>query len=72
MRALSYGPTGLVFAMVLIGCGEPTSGTVFTPTEPEAVVEPEIEEPVEEAMPETEEETVVESPDILGDLLDDD
>ena len=30
------------------------------------------DEPVEEAMPETEEETVVEVPDILGDLLDED
>ncbi|MEC8052265.1 MAG: lipase family protein [Myxococcota bacterium] len=60
MRALSYGPTGLVFAMVLIGCGEPTSGTVFTPTEPEAVVEPEIEEPVEEVAEEDIVEDVVE------------
>ena len=30
------------------------------------------EEPVEETMPETEEEPVVEAPDILGDLLDED
>ena len=34
--------------MVLIGCGEPSTGTVFTPTEPEPVIEPEIEEPIEE------------------------
>ena len=38
-------------------------------TEPEQEI---VEEPVEEAIPETEEEPVVETPDILGDLLDED
>ena len=60
MRTLLYGSVGLVFALLLSGCGEPSTDTVFTPTEPEAAVEPEVEEPVDDVAEEDFVEEVVE------------
>ena len=54
MRALSYKALGLVLTILLGACGEPSTSTVFTPTEPEPVAEPDIEEPAEEATEEGE------------------
>ena len=43
MNALSYGPLGLCFLWLLSSCGQPDTGTVLSPTEPEPIAETESE-----------------------------
>ena len=69
-RTLSCGSVALIFALLLSGCGEPSTGTVLTPTEPDPVIEPEIEEQTDEVAEEdTVEEVVEPEPEVLPPMV---